>query len=782
MHIEPVELLPFRLNSIGDFLNQEHPELHPATPQFKEYWLEQFKYIIYGKWGDDSKEGEPSKYRWMPPALYFYTNMTVIERDGPNKTRVDSPPLLRDVEWLLGYALAECEGFSGFSGDTEYTCYRPIGRLQRGEHLTEADKEFLDKAGGKFLKPNGDYKEYIPAREYMYKLHDKPLGEPYWDNECQDLLVMSSRGVGKSYGMANMAITHDFVTNGAKDLESFLDKSSKTTVVVGSFIGGKSTELLDKVEKTYEHLRKNVGSFRKGGQEEEGVLWHPTKGSLEQGNILSNKVVVQGGAGFTGAGSRIAHISYYNNPSAGVGFRARRMVYEEVGLEENFDKVHAQNEAAQRTDSRFGFTAYIGTGGEVKKSLKVQDAFENPRAYNILPFPDNYSKVDREIGVFIPVYYRNNVYKDKNGNTDIEKAFKDEMFLRKKKKAQSEIAYEGWCVSYPMLPQEMFLNNAGNPFPLTSIDDRLTHLTAGDWKKQARIGQIQYTNKDKDQATFIEDTSGSLKPIYRWRQEKNKETNNIEGAFVIYEPPVISKPSYDTATPLYITVYDSVLREGEGSSLCVVSVFKYWNPIGGDEEIQFNIVAEWVGRFKNTDKNHEQAFKLASLYNSRILYESNLNSIEKLARGTMREHMLEPTPVLALNKIPVRSKKTSRWGARVLPGMIPYLEKMLVDLVDANIIPEEEREYVGESGIQEAYEKMVSQSYSIRFLEEMKFYTRDGNYDYVSAMFLAALWVKQMQTQPPEDHEENKRSLQRTQELKQFIRRRNSSIPRVLKN
>jgi hypothetical protein len=110
---------------------------------------------------------------------------------------------------------------------------------------------------------------------------------------------------------------------------------------------------------------------------------------------------------------------------------------------------------------------------------------------------------------------------------------------------------------------------------------------------------------------------------------------------------------------------------------------------GDDKDIKFNIVAEWVGRKIDTDDNHDQAFKLAALYNSRLLPETNIKDVKRFATKTGRYNMLEDTPWGALGEITKVTKYQDK-GVPVKKGMIPYLERYLNDLLRQNVTFSEE--------------------------------------------------------------------------------------------
>ena len=99
----------------------EHPYLHPSTEEYKDYWFEQLQRIIEGYWGIDSENPRDFEWRYMSPALYYYTNVfKILLIDSKNKRSSLSRPWLLDIIWTYSYSWMICKGFSGFEYDEEY--------------------------------------------------------------------------------------------------------------------------------------------------------------------------------------------------------------------------------------------------------------------------------------------------------------------------------------------------------------------------------------------------------------------------------------------------------------------------------------------------------------------------------------------------------------------------------------------------------------------------------------------------------------------------------------
>lgn len=1097
MKLKPVHVVPFRLNNIGDFLNREHPVLFPESPKYEEYWTEQARRCVEGMWGYDFADGKGG-WRFMPGNLYFYINFFPILHEGDQGTEFSGFPLLRDIDWLQFYAYLECDGFAGFSGDDKYTCFRPIGKLERNEPISNKDKKLIKKYEDYLYDKNGKLKKYKEAKEYLYQTFDEPMGLPLVLNEASNVIFLSSRAVGKdlweestifteygpkqikeakvgdriygadgklttivdvakynnqiqyevelddgrvvtcgdghlwevtlpggngpivlplkeirkrykgyyrasngttdknifikigeavkfphrklpidpyflglwlgdgtssrveittmddeigeyvavvansfgcdvsifntpdngkakthkivrtsqdrhpintifselnlfnnkhipdiyqyaseeqrlallqglldtdgsiganghiefvtkyehlakqvmlltrslgiktkqsirtisfmkdpntgkiikfdtprnyyrirlqtglpvfrlsrklsrvipnpkaeitisnrkrnaivdvrpvgvkpsvcigvdnsdnlfltdnyvvthnSYGVAGGVVTYDFTFNGARNIYDFVDEKTSTTVVVGAGVSSKSQEFLDKVASGYDFLRTHVGAFIDGDYVAPGAFWRPYEGSLALNKAITNRVRIKGGRGFDGPGSKIVHVSYQQSASAGVGYRARRMVVEEAGLLDKFTQVHAENSATQRRETKMGYTIYLGTGGDIEKIRQIRDAFYNPESYDCVSFPDVFNGTGKGIGMFIPAYYRSALFKDENGNTDVQAAFDDEMLERDKKRKEGSKAYEGHIISYPILPQEMFMQSGGNAFPTDLIEERINELeVSGEYKKYS-VGQLHYMSMKNDICEWKEDTKKELKPILRYGDEDNMRDKR--GAIVIYEHPMDQKPQPTYNNPLYLVVYDPVSKDGTGSSLCSVLVFKTWY-LDDLTTMQYNVVAEWIGRHERQADNHEVAFKLAAYYGAKILPEINNTDILTYGRMTNRYHWLQPRPGLALSGM-INQKSNYDVGVRISPTMIPHLEasaaELLITPIDKSVFIDGADELVVET-------KMVSKMRSMRLLEELLYYNRDDNFDHVSALFLVSVWVRQQKLQP----------------------------------
>lgn len=765
----PVHIIPFKISQLGNFIVKNHKEYFPYSVEYDLYWTEQIKRCVEGLWGIQDN----GEYRYMPGSLYFYGNMAKIKLTNDNNQRVDGRPSIRDIDWHLSYCLLACEGFSGFETDEEFSCYRPLKNAHNPELLREDERILLKKYDKYVRKPNGDYKEYLDARDYLFRTFEEPLEGAQYFNEAKNLLLLSTRRLGKSYNIANQCILYDLVFNGSKTIAEFLEKTTSSTTVLGSELYEKTSELLDKVQLSIKNLKYDIGAYYKDGYKIPGALHTMYTGWDDVHNKLLKGVKEKGGNIVNEkTDSKIVHITYNSSSSAGVGHGARKMIVEEAGLLENFNDVHGENSAVQVVDTKYGYTVYIGTGGDINKIKEIRDCFYNPQGYDTLGFENLFEKQEGSIGLFYPCYYKNADFRDEDGNLDVEASFMSEWQKRVDKQKESSKNYQKHIISFPFLPSEMFMQSQGNRFQAEILEENLRSLEAGMWDKLASIGTLSYVDKANRKVVWTEDLSGKLKPIKRLYDESKLDMKQKAGAIVIYEHPKPYRPKTYVRNPLYIAVYDPVAVENEengrerGTSIASVLVIKLWD--FDSPRLSYNVVAEWFGRYDKLDDMHEIAFKMADYYNCRLLPEIENQDIMIYARRTGRYNDLCDTPAFSISELTKNGNISTKKGV-TLPRnrdgkakMEDFLYEMLENIV------EREESIVGNT--HKVVEiKAVSNIPSMRINEELIHYNRDGNFDGVSSFLLAALFARNKALEPISEYETEKK-LEAGNEFKNFIK------------
>ena len=746
--IKEVDIIPFKIKNRKAFLKHEQaPQDFKEYNDYLKYFDRQAQRCIQGYWGKDIDKDGNGGYRYMSGNLYFYINLTKIRREGAEGTQPTINPDLRDVDWYIAYALLACDGFSGFSKDTEYTCCRAIGKLQRGEKLSVKEKITIERNKDTLTKPNGEYKTYIEAREYLYQTFARPMGSPMYLNECLNLMLLTARGQGKSYTIANAVIVYDYIFGRSRKFSDWTTRKSTTTTIVGAAIKEKSTELLSKATLSISSFEKGIGFTNKLREwrnipEEDpcvGYFHKPQVGSALKGEIHDNPT--ESGTKVAEENSnKIIHVVYAaGKESAGAGQRGKCII-EEVGLLTNFKKVHSENRGTQIQETKNFYSIYIGTGGDIKKIKEVQDAFYAPNAYECLGFPNIFDNKSAEIGMFIPAYYAKIYNKDENGNTLLQQAIQDEEEERLKKLNEDEESYEGHVRSFPVVPREMFRKMEGGRFKVYKAEKRIDFLDSGEWLKKVSIGTLQPIVNGT--TSWVEDIKGELNPIIRLGDENEKRfATDKRSAILVYEHPKEYRPKIDSGEkPLYLVIYDAVANDEKGTSLAAIQVYKRFD-ITHPNTMQHTLVAEWYGRHEDLNETHDLAMRLAYYYDARLLPETNISECLRYYRLQYRStHLmyLEDEPLLD-EKGKMSPRKSGKKGFRVLPNMKPELEQYAEKLFEQKVGREDKLDnniYTSEDIT------FVDNLWSLRTLDELIAYNRAENFDAMSCIFLLSVWLE----------------------------------------
>lgn len=753
---KPIELFP-ELYNIQPCLNQSHPHYHPDSTDYERYWLEQEKRCIEGIWFKDSKidpkTGEhKGGWRYMPPQLYFYINFCVIEDEKIGKGSVSEikNPDLRDVDWMISYGWLAARKFSGFEDDEEFTCHRLVEKIERGQELTPKEKWILEinkveegevaedkRAPLSIYKKDGTLKKYVEAREYLYKTHEKPLGLPIYENEALNFFILGARGFGKSYITANAIIGHEYCFSGKTRID---EEIQPKTIFVGSADSDKSKELLAKFNSSQERRTKEYGSWGRGDDFIPGWFYMQFSGTLVPGSKSSYRheyKVKEGGNWITaGSGTKIIHRPYTSeNPQAAVGNRCSVMVIEEVGLMDNLLAVHAANETTMIRRTKFGSAIYIGTGGNMEKVIESKVVFEDPENYNMLPYKDLWEGASKPIGFFLPAYYVDSDYKDKNGNTRIKQAFAQEVYTRKQKEqATNSLALDGYIMARPIVPSEMFLSTGANTFPVAKLRSRISRVEIRKiFDNLISIGDLHW-NKDKTDVTWNEYMKNDRlqKPIRSLNLDAYR--GNLEGKIVIYEHPVDRIPNPTYGKSLYKICYDPVKDDDGGTSLASIIVYKGYTEENWNQGIQNGIVAEYIGRYDKVSEIHEIALKLSYYYNALILYENNIQGFKTYCENNKYLHKLMVEPTAAVKRVVNKLSGKKLYGVDMTP---PRLHTHAEQLLREWLL--EPWRTLEDGKVELTLDSLVS----LRILNELTSYEPDkkGSFDHVSSLKLLMLWL-----------------------------------------
>lgn len=615
--------------NVEDFLIKEHPKIHPLSGEYKSYWASEKKKCIEGVW--------LSGY-WMPPKLYFYSNYAhiLLKRNTYDKFQSLGRPLLRDVEWIIFRDVTIARGFSGFEDDDKFSCHDSL--------LPGADLTMVAHTPNCFDK-EGNLKTYEDPQSYISRQHERNMGRALYENEAQNYMFMTPRGIGKTYTMAGV-VAHEFLFDG-----KHVDNREKTTVevVVGAGHTSYSKNLLSKTKIIMDNV---PGEENIMGKVYPAPFSKFTTGSLQPSSILKSAYRKKiGGKWETSAGSMsgIKHVSYADNPFAAQGGRNTIMINEEVGMHANVLECFEANQENMRIDAvKFGTGIYLGTGGDIEGggSIGAKEMFYNPKKYNMLVFDDTY-EMKGTICRFLPAYKNLQKFKDANGFTDDKPAL--EFILKKRailvNNKGSEQALSKEIINNPIVPSEIFLSDTTNLLPAAEASRRLQELEKDKtYRLIEKVVTLTFDPTADNGVTYHLDTKGVTKPITTFPYTDS----NREGGIIIYEFPISIDGEIKPGS--YIIGHDPFKDDSEsGKSLASIYVIKtseYFNEIGHDE-----IVAEYVGRpYEGRDKVNEILLKLSLFYgNAKIFFENSVGNTKDYFERHKRLDLLclKPTAIFS---------------------------------------------------------------------------------------------------------------------------------------
>jgi hypothetical protein len=588
------------------------PKFHAISQRYDRlsFWKEQKKLCIEGCWIGG---------KWMPGTLYYYINFHTIRfEDESGASRKIGRPWLRDIDWDKAYMYEEAMGFSGFSEDSLYTCNRFYG----------PEKDRAIKYG--WLTENEiSQKIYIPAKEYLRRLHPAHLGKPLYKNQAKNVMDLEARGGGKSY-WASALILHNFLFDGAYDYDVYLENRKMSEpltsdTVVGAIESKYSDDLVKKVKIAIDHLPdKQIIN----GELYPSPLYVGYSGSFAPGKTITSST-----------GSVINHRTFMDDPLAANGTRPNRAFLEEVAFMNNIVEVVAALESTQASADNKNLVIYmLGTGGLSSHGAVIytKEIFNNPEEFNCLAFDDVWENKGK-IGYFLPATHTINKFKYGPNKITLEDKAKEyvEESIEIARKSGNRRKYMAEIINKPLKPSDIFLTLEGNFFPIDDLRERLGEIEnnkrtlEASWKVEFYIvsGKVEWK------------LSG--KPVLR--EFPHRRGDILDTAIEIYELPKMD--SNDTIPyGRYLASLDPVDNDGgddtEHSLLCGF-ILDSWTD---------RIVVEYTGRTRMTEDFYEQWRRCLIYFNAMCNYERNLKGFYPHMKNSNSLHYLCDQPQILMEK------------------------------------------------------------------------------------------------------------------------------------
>jgi len=381
------------------------------------------------------------------------------------------------------------------------------------------------------------------------------------------------------------------------------------------------------------------------------------------------------------------------------------------------------------------FVSHNTSGSLEKGTADFADLFNRPGANNFMEFYDIWGEHPEKVeGFFFPKQLNTEGFYDKNGNSDFQGAENQEMGVRKSliEKGATSTEILKRMQEEPLNSAEAFSMVSQNNFPVVEIRQQLNKLIAKGWQNTKGTPVKLHYVDGKITATPI--LNGKVEPITSLRNLPF----DLSGCPVIYEAP-ISKPPRG----LYKMGYDPV-RQDTGTSLAAIVVYKSFH---AGSVYHSTIVAEYIGRYKTPEDIDRTAEMFADLFNTTIMYENEVTGTKNYFRRIKRLHLLAVQPDAVISKNVKTSRVARVYGCHMNEQLKDagerYVKEWLLTVLDHD-----------ENGNKIL---VIDRIYSRRLLEELINYTRKGNYDLISSLFMCMFQVQEEQLgKVYGDGEENK--------------------------
>lgn len=725
-----IKLFDFELYNIEEFVHTGFDEINPILEEkrYFNYWEDHLFKIMNGMWGRDyDKKRDLGGYRFMPGDLYHFTKFFKmrIEETGVASNVLENPKL-RDLDWWSHYNSIVADGYSGMKDDKVHTSHRFAKDHESFKELMGYEKVLLDMYADDILDKYGKFKKYVDPIQYLHMTHKEPMGVPLMQNEKQNLIWFAARRIGKTYFCINR-VQRGMITNGAKTIEEYYSKRTKFTSILGSHGDKYTKEHLTKFFDSYNELA-NIGAYRKDGLNFEGAFWAPLTGSRELSKYVTNLNKEDGGKKDVLWGSQIHRFSFENDPNAAVGVASDFALMDEIGLWDNLEHVDSETSPTQKRETRFGNSFYTGTGGNVTKVLKTKKAFMNPAIIEAMVFKDYCNPAnDKGCGMFAPVQYTKNIYRNENGNIDLVSAYNDELKIREEKLKKGIGVYIKHVAAYCMTYNDIFLQSSSGVLPVDRASEaleRFTNIPVRERPQVHAIGRIKRPDNLKEEVYFEKDDN--VNPISNYDDYDKADDVQKSGIVVVYEPPDL------TGNSMYMTTYDSV-KDHTGVSAVIAASWKIFGPGG----VRLNLVGECVYRRVLPKDNDNVAINMNFYWPGTLCPETNIPHILTYMAELGFYNYLHDTPKLAISTLLKQAEKYDK-GVYKSPGMEEDVPNVTAELLMTAV------EVIDQEDGTKKEIWMVDEIPSEYLLNDIIYWSLDGNFDFMANLFIFALCIKEM--------------------------------------
>lgn len=654
------------------------------SPAWTDFWFEERQKCIHGiSVGGFKITGDH----------YYYLNFSPI-------MKVDIENMMQGV-----FDTDKVEDFPDFwDGDYNYFWIREIARRGVLSPLLESQEDIR-------LVLEMEHEDQMERlKELFESLNLEVIVEPNYLKGGYNLIVGKSRRKGFTYKAASIASKNYFTVPNSLTILGAYDK--KYLYPKGIFTD------------TYNNI--NFINENTGWVFPSDVTDQPGQGHVKASYTKRiNGVDIE-----KGFKSSIMAPSFQDNSDAARGKGARDVFFEEAGA---FGKPGLLKKSYKSTIEtagagifKTGLVTIFGTSGDMEKgTADYADMFYRPLAFGLMPFQNIWDENSSNLkcGYFHPANLNMEGFYDSQGNSDAKGA--KEYVLKSRKILEDAGAttedIQEKMQEIPLSPGEAFAVISVNNFPVTLLNSQIAKVKGNGWQESRSTAvNLEYTGENE--VTAIPILDGSANPITSYRNPPKDK----RGCVLIYEQPGDNPPA-----GLFKIGYDPVQQE-TGTSLASIVVYK---GVQANSPYHSILAAEYIGRTDHPEDMDRIAEKLAVFYNAQIMHENMVAGVKTYFQRRKKLNLLAPQPDAVISKNIKKSKVARVYGChmdaqgRMADAGERYTKDWLLTVLDYD-----------ENGDPVT---VIDRTYSLRMLEELVSYHRDGNFDHVSALFMCMFQLQE---------------------------------------
>jgi hypothetical protein len=478
---------------------------------------------------------------------------------------------------------------------------------------------------------------------------------------CLDIMVMGSRGVGKSFCINNL------LDRAYRLVEKSLSLVSSTNEDMTNEAWRKMEEINNSIEEKHPALKLKK---TKAGD------------SAELKEAGEDMVLPDGTSAVRGHRSRLERVLYGRTPGKTRGKRPDWQFIEEFAAFPPSHMVGSLRSCMRESRGSWYVggsikkctVLYAGTGGSVEND-EAQEIFLNPTAHTILPV---YDFKEGGAGFFIPIQLKRSGTWEKTGTPDIRKAVEETLAERTFVK-NDPIAYMNLLQEFPMTIEEVFMRRGVNIFDQDKIASQRTSIAFDKDIVKPFRGFLKWRRAENGKAIGVDlDVSpmGDIEflELPHWLQkDPNDPTKNVSIVPNLY---VAGCDSIDQG----IRDSSSAVNNRAGSELAM-TVKKRIVDYGYFSHSSNIYVAVYHKRSKDVRDDWDNALKLAYFYNAEVNIEYTKIGIVSHFREHGFFHLLKKRPTIALQSADP-NRTSNLIGTQVNTMLIDHMDNKTKVYVD----------------------------------------------------------------------------------------------------